>query len=160
MKLNRLPAKLLFISFLLVALAIAYSIWHYVNNIKGKEFTCIASFVQHFNNDTLSLSLNYKISRNSGTLSMYGYSENEPDKKFNRKLIFDIVRKEGIYYFHSIKNIEFPDDNVDNEWLRQYEPDFFVYPDKDISLQVQELSNGNYLFVFSTLPTYVCHSRY
>lgn len=158
MKLNRLPIELLFISFMLLVLAISYSIWHYLN-AKGQQFTCTASFVQHFTNDTLFLSLNYRIAINSGTLNMYGYSKNEPHRKFNRKINFDIEKKEGIYYFHSKNNQVFPDDNVDDEWLSKYEPAFFVYPGKDISLQIQEQSNGNYLFVLSTLPTYICHSR-
>jgi hypothetical protein len=124
-----------------------------------QPFTCQASFVQHYPDETLTLSLNYRIEREGGLLSIHGRVDSDPTKKINRKIAFSLNKKNDVYLLQSGKNIKFPGDTVDDRWLRQYEPAFFVYPGEKIYVQISEQKKDNYLFIFSSLPTYVCHSQ-
>ncbi|MGX5027714.1 hypothetical protein ACWKYF_12300 [Enterobacter asburiae] len=132
-----------------------YYLWHrhYV-----KPFACQANFIQHHPGETLSFWLNYTIEGNNGILSMNGRVKNDPTKVINRKISFQVERKDHIYLLTSVRNMKFPDDNVSDGWLEKYEPLFFIYPDKSIYMRIVPQQNENYLFVLGTLPTYVCHA--
>ncbi|WP_435927837.1 hypothetical protein [Dryocola sp. BD613] len=156
MKRYQLAIFPLFFSLALAAVLTTYFLWQ---RYYERQFSCEAHFVQHFPDETLVLWLSYRFGETGGMLSMHGYSQNDAEKKFNRKILFSIQRKDNIYHLHSEKNLKFPDDKVDDSWLDKYEPAFFVYPDKNIYTQIHKQQNGNYLFMFSTLPTYVCLSR-
>lgn len=121
------------------------------------EISCQANFVQHHQDDTLEFWLNYKISGDSGILSMIGQSKNDPTKKIDRKVAFSVQENNKAYHFTSQENIKFPDDNVADNWLSKYEPEFFVYSGKSILIVINEQINGGYIFSFSTLPAYICH---
>lgn len=131
-------------------------LWQYSH---PANFTCLANFVQHSEDETLTLWLTYHFGEESGLLSMVGFTEGTSSKRINRKISFSIKKKDGFYNLHSEQNVVFPDDSADNKWLEKYEPDFFVYSDKDISVRILEQKNNSYLFVFSNLPTYICHRK-
>ncbi|MCV2534057.1 hypothetical protein NQH46_13275 [Enterobacter wuhouensis] len=134
---------------------VSYFLWqrYYV-----QPFSCQANLVQHHPEETLSLWLNYIFDGNSGTLSMNGRVQSDPTKIIDRKIPFRVERKDSVYFLTSDKNMKFPDDNVEDEWLAKYEPQFFVYPGKSIYIRINEQQNGNYLFTLGTLPTYMCRS--
>lgn len=134
----------------------SYFLWQ---RFYSREFSCYANFVQHHPDETLNLWLNYRFSGESGMLSMNGRVQSDPSKKFNRKIFFSVQKHNKLYQLRSERNIRFPDDNVENSWLEKYEPAFFVYPEKNIFIRIREQQNGNYLFIFSTLPAYVCSSQ-
>ncbi|MEF3107860.1 hypothetical protein QFI91_01935 [Raoultella sp. WB_B2P2-3] len=140
--------------FLTLILA-GYSLWQ---RSQPLEFTCKANFVQHHADENLNVSLTYRISKDSGMLSMNGRSINNEANKFNRKIFFNIEKRNNVYHLHSVTNVVFPDETVNNIWLEKYEPLFFVYPKKDIYVKILEQQNS-YLFIFSTLPAYVCHKQ-
>lgn len=133
----------------------AYYLWHryYV-----QPFSCQANLVQHHPEETLSLWLNYTFDGNSGTLSMNARAQSDPNKVIDRKIPFRVERKDSVFLLTSEKNMKFPDDNVDDEWLAKYEPQFFVYPEKSIYIRINEQQNGNYIFTLGTLPTYMCRT--
>jgi hypothetical protein len=60
-----------------------YSLW---KRSQPPEFTCKANFVQHNTDEQLNISLTYRINKDSGLLSMNGYSVNDKTKRFNRKI--------------------------------------------------------------------------
>ena len=98
------------------------------------------------------------INKDSGLLSMNGYSVNDKTKRFNRKIFFNIQRKNNTYHLTSVTNVIFPDESISSSWLEKYEPLFFIYPQKDIYVKMIEQQHS-YLFIFSTLPAYVCHKQ-
>lgn len=130
-----------------------YYLWHrsYVH-----PFTCQANLVQHHPDETLGVWLNYTFDGKFGTLSMNARSQNDPNKIIDRKISFQVERKDHLYLLTSDKNMIFPDDNVEDSWLEEYLPQFFVYPGKSIYMRINEQHNGNYIFTLGTLPTYVC----
>ena len=130
-----------------------YYLWHryYV-----QPFSCQANLVQHHPSETLSLWLNYTFDGKSGTLSMNGSLESDENKIFNRKIFFRVERDDNRYYLTSERNMKFPDDNINDEWLTKYEPLFFVYSGKSIYMRINEQRNGSYIFTLGSLPTYVC----
>ncbi|MEH0886907.1 hypothetical protein [Enterobacter sp. UNJFSC 003] len=132
-----------------------YYLWHryYV-----QPFSCQANLVQHHPDETLTVWLNYNFDGKSGTLSMNARAQSDPNKIIDRKISFRVERKDKVFLLTSEKNMKFPDDNVSDSWLAKYEPQFFVYPDKDIYMRINEQQNGNYIFTLGTLPTYVCRS--
>ena len=148
-------ARCIFVLSIAVSLvSIGYLLWdHFI----VKAFSCQASFVQYHPDDTLALWMTYRFDKKTGTLSLNGHSTQYPEKKFNRKITFSLTKINSAYTLHSKENIVFPDETVDNAWLEKYEPEFFVYPDKNINVRIYEQVNNNYLFIFSTLPAYVCH---
>lgn len=123
-----------------------------------QPFSCQANLVQHHPSETLSLWLNYTFDGKSGTLSMNGSTLSGSNKTIDRKISFQIERKDNVYLLTSEKNMKFPDDNVEDSWLAKYEPQFYVYPEKSIYIRINKQQNGNYLFTLGTLPTYVCRS--
>ncbi|QLK23485.1 hypothetical protein [Raoultella ornithinolytica] len=132
-----------------------YSLW---KRSQPPEFTCKANFVQHNTDEQLNISLTYRIKKDSGLLSMNGYSVNDKTKRFNRKIFFNIQRKNNTYHLTSVTNVIFPDESISSSWLEKYEPLFFIYPQKDIYVKMIEQQHS-YLFIFSTLPAYVCHKQ-
>lgn len=151
---HRSTLYLVGLSFILSVSSLCYFLWQH---FYGREFTCQANFVQHHPDETLNVWLTYSFNKESGILSMNGQAVNDPSKRFNRKIFFSVKRKNRIYDLTSEQHVVFPDDNVDERWLEKYEPMFFVYPHKNIFVRLLEQSNGNYLFIFSRLPAYVCH---
>ncbi|HED2547363.1 hypothetical protein [Raoultella planticola] len=132
-----------------------YSLW----SKKGPDdFSCVASFSQHYANENIDVSLRFMFSGQAGVVSINGRARSDSQNIFNRKISFSMRRHQDIYYMTSEKNIKFPDDNVDDGWLSQYQPDFFVYPDKSLHIRINQQKNGNYLFMFSALPTYICNA--
>lgn len=132
-----------------------YLLW---DRFTVKAFSCQAHFVQYYPDDALVLWMTYHFDKKNGTLSISGHSTTYPEKRFNRKIAFSLQRKNSTYSLHSEENIVFPDETVDDAWLEKYEPGFFVYPDKNINVRIYKQVNYNYLFIFSNLPTYVCHN--
>jgi hypothetical protein len=61
---------------------------------------------------------------------MNGYSVNDKTKRFNRKIFFNIQRKNNTYHLTSVTNVIFPDESISSSWLEKYEPLFFIYPQK------------------------------
>jgi hypothetical protein len=106
---------------LMGAVVAAYYLWHrhYI-----QPFSCQANFIQHHRDETLSLWLNYTVEGNSGILSMNGRLKSDPTKTLNRKVFFQIERKDSVYNLTSIRNMKFPDDNISDSWLEKYEPLF------------------------------------
>lgn len=145
----------LLISALMGAALLGYYLWHryYI-----RPFACQVNFVQHHPDETVFLWLNYIVDGRNGILSMNGRVKGDPNKVINRKISFAVERKDSVYYLTAEQNMKFPDDNVDDSWLKKYEPLFFVYRGKSIYMRIKEHQNDNYLFVLGTLPTYVCHS--
>ncbi|HGS6999673.1 hypothetical protein [Raoultella terrigena] len=140
---------------LLGSMLAGYFLWrrYYV-----APFSCRVSFVQHHQDTTLVLWMNYIVDGKSGTLSINGHVQGEPGRIINRKISFLVTRRGSAYYLISEHNIKFPDDSVPDSWLEKYEPLFFVYPAKNIYMRIHELQNGSYLFILGSLPTYVCSS--
>lgn len=131
---------------LMGAVVAAYYLWHrhYI-----QPFSCQANFIQHHRDETLSLWLNYTVEGNSGILSMNGRLKSDPTKTLNRKLFFQIERKDSVYNLTSIRNMKFPDDNISDSWLEKNEPLFFIYPNKNIYMRIKKQQNENYLFIYS-----------
>lgn len=123
-----------------------------------QPFSCQASLVQHHPGENVSLWLRYTFDGKRGTLSMNGSIKSDPNKSINRKIMFRIKRMDNLFLLTAEQNIKFPNNNVDDAWLEKYEPNFFIYPGKSIYIRINEQQNGNYLFSFGTLPTYVCRS--
>lgn len=137
------------------ALIAGYYLWqrYYI-----PPFACQVNFIQHHPDETLTLWLNYTVDGKNGTLSMNGRVKSDPAKIFNRKIFFQVERKDNVYYLTSVRNIKFPDDDVSDSWLEKYEPLFFIYPNESIYMRIKKQQNDNYLFILGTLPTYVCHT--
>lgn len=131
-----------------------YSLW---DKNRLDEFSCVASFSQHYENENIDVSLRFMFNGKAGVVSINGRAQSDAKKVFNRKISFTMRRHQYIYYLTSEKNLKFPDDNVDDGWLSQYEPDFFVYPDKSLHIRINQQKSGNYLFMISVLPTYICN---
>ena len=134
---------------LMGAIVAAYYLWHrhYI-----QPFSCQANFIQHHRDETLSLWLNYTVEGNSGILSMNGRLKSDPTKTLNRKVFFQIERKDSVYNLTSIRNMKFPDDNISDSWLEKYEPLFFIYPGNAADLCVphvkKRIATGRNVFKF------------
>lgn len=139
---------------IVVASAIIYFSW----TNKPDKFSCVASVSQHYKNENIDISLRFIFRGQAGVVSISGRSKSDFEKVFNRKISFTVRKHQDIYYMISEKNIKFPDDNVNDVWLSQYEPDFFVYPNKSIHTRIEQQANGNYLFMISVLPTFICNA--
>lgn len=139
---------------LMGAVVAGYYLWHrhYI-----QPFACQANFIQHHPDETLSLWLNYTVEGSTGILSMNGRLKSDPQKVLNRKIFFQVERKDSVYTLTSVRNMAFPDDTISNSWLEKYEPLFFIYPNKSIYMRIKPQQNDSYLFILGTLPTYVCH---
>lgn len=143
---------------LCLAVALVLGSYYWWLRYYPQSFTCKANLVQHHPGEKLTIWLNYVFDGRTGTLSMNGSVHSDEDKIFNRKIFFRVERNDNLYYLTSERNLKFPDDNVDDEWLKKYEPLFFVYPGKSIYMRINEQRNGNYVFTLGSLPTYVCRS--
>lgn len=132
---------------------LGYYFWH---RYFITPFSCRANFIQHNSDETLYIWLNYTVEGTRGILSMNGHIQSDLNKKIDRKIYFKVQREDGIYIFTSLRNMKFPSDNVNDNWLKGYEPLFFIYPNKEIYIKIEKLRNGNHLFSLEALPTYVC----
>lgn len=148
--------SLLCFALVLSAAYVGHLLWQHFYT---REFSCHANFIQHHPDETLNLWLDYRFSGGRGVLSINGKVQGEPSKKINRKIFFSVRKYNSIYHLRSEKNFKFPEDNVDDNWLEKYEPAFFVHPEKSIYVRIREQQNGSYLFMFSSLPAYVCSGR-
>ena len=150
----RYPLIMILLCFLAGSILALYYLWHRNNE---QSFACQANLEKHHPAEKLSLWLNYIFSGNSGSLSMNGWVHGEPKKIINRKILFQVERNDHVFLLTTVRYMKFPDDNVNDDWLEKYEPEFFVHPDKSIYMRINEQQNGNYVFTLGTLPTYVCY---
>jgi len=155
MKLNCKSKTLFSIAGAGVVVAIIYYYWH-SNTLDN--FSCTASLSQYYSGDIVDVSLIYTVHGTSGIISFNGRSQAHPDKVFNRKISFTMHKEGDIYFMTSKSNLKFPDDNVDDTWLAEHEPVFFVYPDKSIYMRIKKQKNESYLFMTDAIPTYICKS--
>lgn len=123
---------------------------------QDNEFNCVASFSQHYSHESFDISLNYMMRGDSGVVSINGHSREDAEKVFSRKISFHLRQEGDLYYLVSDKNIKLPDDSMDDNVLSQYEPQFFVYPDKEFYIRIVRQKNDNYIFMVDSIPTYVC----
>ena len=151
---HKLKVLLLFFATAAITVII-YLLWS--KDTPGK-FSCIASFSQHYSSETIEISLGFMFDGGFGMASINGRSRTEPGKKINRKISFTTKIYGGVYFLNSQSNNKFPDDNVSDDWLSKYEPDFFVFPGKEMHIRIEKQKNKNYLFMVSTLPTYICNN--
>ncbi|MGC6389837.1 hypothetical protein ACMV8I_19580 [Ewingella sp. S1.OA.A_B6] len=154
-KTNRKIVILLSLTFVIAIAGVIYSLW---KKYAIENFSCAASFSQHYSNESLDVSLNYIFRENVGIININGHATSDPTKVFNRKISFSLQKKQDIYYLISDNNLKFPDDTVEDSWLSQYEPDFFVYANKSIHMRIVQQANGSRIFFIATVPTYVCKS--
>jgi hypothetical protein len=150
----RYPLIMILLCFLAGSILAGYYLW-YRNN--EQSFSCLANLEKHHPDEKLSLWLNYIFSGNSGSLSINGWVHSEPKKNINRKIFFQVERKDHVFLLTSVRHMKFPGDNVSDDWLEKYEPEFFIHPNKSIYILINEQQNGNYIFMLGTLPTYVCY---
>lgn len=152
---QRQMLSLLALLFIAVAVLLGYFFWQ---RYAIKPFSCQANLVQHHPDEKVSLWLNYQFDGKSGTLSMNGSLQSQPDSVIDRKISFRVARKDRVWLLTSENNFKFPGDNVSDRLLERYEPQFFVYSEKNVFIRINEQQNGNYIFTFGTLPTYVCRN--
>lgn len=127
--------------------------WHsqHDNNI-----SCIASVTIRSGQTTLHGTSKYVFNDKGGILSLNGYQEEDPTKVFNRKILFNYTREKETYSLRSLRNINYPDDTVSEDWMIKYFPSFYVYEGKEIYIKVIKQFNNNYLFFIGALPTFSC----
>lgn len=152
---KKMIVKLFVFLLIILICTIALKLYQRVNI---SNFSCYAFLTQSYKDEKINVSVGYTLNGGAGIISMNGYSETKPEKKFNRKIYFKVSKHNEIYHMHSIENIKFPDDNVDDEWLSLHEPSFFIYPNKSIYLKIIPLKNKNFLFMTNSIPSYICMS--
>lgn len=148
--------KMLYIIFALITVALMLCTYYLWLRYYPQNFNCRVKLIQHHPGEKLNIWLNYVFDGQTGTLNMNGIVQSDENKTFNRKISFNVERNGNLYRLTSIGNYKFPDNNVNDEWMSKYLPQFFIYSNKSIYIRINKLNNGNYIFAVGTLPTYAC----
>lgn len=127
-------------------------------HMRHTEFSCVSSYVQHDELSTMNILVNYVFKNKEGYISIDGsvLFNNGIRKGLSRKIFFTFSRDKNSFFIRSHKNMRFPTDNIDNSSLEKLLPLFFIYPEKDIFMRIQQEKNGQYIFFIDPISIYMC----
>ncbi|WP_434584722.1 hypothetical protein ACMYSP_24785 [Klebsiella sp. R390] len=132
-------------------------------NKSKKNDGCSTTIIIYQDNSRFNLNLNfmYSLSTMTGVVAISGiYLENDTVKgKIRRDVIYNINENKDTYRFHSVKIQKF--DNITPEPVTDAKlasalPDFYVYPDKDISYTITNQGEDGFMFVIGKRPLFFC----
>lgn len=129
---------------------------HQINNEKCSS--TIIAFHDDVRADlTFDFMYNLKIGR--GVLAINGtYTKNnEHIGSIRRDVTYSWTENNNNFQFHSLKiNKIISDESLSDQQIALILPDFFVYPDKDISYSVQSQGPNDFMFSVGDRPVFVC----
>ncbi|MEA1063484.1 hypothetical protein [Erwinia sp. HR93] len=128
------------------------------NKSQHQQFSCTASHVLHAKDASINMLINYTFDKKQGVVNITGNVNyiNGEEKALNRKIIFNYHHEGNSYFLKSETNIVFPEDKIDDKELAQYLPAFLMNKNTSLYLKILRLGNGNYLFFYDPIPTYIC----
>lgn len=155
MKLNKYSIVLLvFLSTILLVIT-AYQL--YRTKESHYPLTCRAWLTQVKDNISINVLLRFMFRDGYGTVSMNGHKiyQNGSTSVISRMVYFNF-RQDGDFYLLTSKNIvKFPDDNVDEEWVGNYFPAFYLKKEKDLYINILNQGDNNIIFI-DPIPLLVC----
>lgn len=119
------------------------------------HFSCQAEVVISKNNTYYTTLMNYHFDGGTGTLEASGSFKRDGVEidKINKKLSFNYWRKgDSIIMVSSNKY----DDKESVALLNTFTPDFYLYSDRGLTIQLKRQNASSYLFVQSDTPLFSC----
>jgi hypothetical protein len=119
------------------------------------HFSCQAAVDITKNDYSLESIMNYHFDGGKGLLSSKGILRRGGKEiaTINKKLAFNYWKEDKTVIFISTNDYD-NDENI--ELLNSLAPDFFLYSDRGISIQLKRLNESSYLFTQSGTPLFTC----
>ncbi|MES0265141.1 hypothetical protein [Citrobacter sedlakii] len=122
---------------------------------------CSASVVVFYNNVRANITLNYMYSldNKNGIVAVSGtYIEDGKLKgRIRRDVAYDWNENQDSYHLHSTRINKFEIiETLPDELLADILPDFYVYPDKNVSYSILNQGVHGFLFTIGQRPLFYC----
>lgn len=122
---------------------------------------CSSSFVVFYKNARANITLNYMYSleNKNGIVSISGtyLEDNKLKGRIRRDVAYDWVENQDSYHLHSKKINKYEIiETLPDELLADILPDFYVYPDKNVSYSILNQGDHGFLFTIGTRPLFYC----
>lgn len=122
---------------------------------------CSASITVFYKNAVANINLNYmySLSDKTGVVAINGnYIENQKAKgRIRRDISYDWKENKDTYHLHSIKVSKFEMiDNISDELLANILPDFYVYPNENVSYTILNQASNAFIFSIGKRPIFYC----
>lgn len=101
----------------------------------------------------------YSLSDKTGVVAINGnYIENQKAKgRIRRDISYDWKENKDTYHLHSIKVSKFEMiDNISDELLANILPDFYVYPNENVSYTILNQASNAFIFSIGKRPIFYC----
>jgi hypothetical protein len=139
----------------LLSLALLFSL-----SVNAQNYDCIISHTMARPEGELNSTWQVFIKDNSGIIKLDGviHDKNKGNIFISRQIFFNVDKfSEQGYHFtsHRIKNN--PADNISNDELAQYYPDFFVHEERMMMFTLIPEGN-NIIMSWATAPMFFCYS--
>jgi len=122
---------------------------------------CTSSFVVFYKNARANITLNfmYSLNNKNGIVAVSGtyLEDNKLKGRIRRDVAYDWNENQDSYHLHStrINKIEIIE-TLPDELLANILPDFYVYPDENISYSILNQGAHGFLFTIGQRPLFYC----
>ncbi|HHD7444733.1 TPA: hypothetical protein ACOVFI_003860 [Citrobacter braakii] len=119
------------------------------------HFSCQASVDITKNDYSLESIMSFHFDGGKGLLSSKGILKRGGSEitRINKKLAFNYWKEDKTMIFISTNDY---DNDANIELLNSLAPDFFLYSDRGISIELKRLNESSYLFTQSGTPLFTC----
>lgn len=122
---------------------------------------CSSSFVVFYKNVRANITVNYMYSleNKNGIVAVSGtyIEDNKLKGRIRRDVAYDWVENQDSYHLHSTKINKYDIiETLPDELLANILPDFYVYPDKNVSYTILNQGVHGFLFTIGTRPLFYC----
>lgn len=122
---------------------------------------CSTSLVVYYQNVRANITLNfmYSLENQNGVVAVSGtyIEDNKLKGRIRRDIAYDWNENQDSYHLHSTKINKFEIiETLPDELLANILPDFYVYPDKDVSYSILNQGTHGFLFTIGQRPLFYC----
>lgn len=122
---------------------------------------CSSSFVVFYKNVRANITVNYMYSldNKNGIVAVSGtyIEDNKLKGRIRRDVAYDWTENQDSYHLHSTKINKYDIiETLPDELLANILPDFYVYPDKNVSYTILNQGVHGFLFTIGTRPLFYC----
>lgn len=145
----------------LIAGAIASYLYYLIAVSADYTDTCSASIIVFHKNTQANLTLDFMYNKDAqrGVISVSGgyMDENKPTGTIRRDVYYTWTENQRSYHFTStaINKVESIETSAD-EIIATVLPDFYVYPNKQISYSIRPQGKNGFLFTIGKRPLFFC----
>lgn len=151
-----------FFCFITIATAfITYLYLHY-KVLSLKDISCTGNVNFHKDSSMLRLTSKLRLTGDKGTITLNGVLIQNDLKRnsLNRVVYFSSVKDGGRFAWTSSKIEPSIDENVSNQELKKWFPDFYLNKDGEINLYLERINFGSILISGELLPYLVCSENH